>query len=516
MRTQIISLSVVLLAGCPPIDAKVDAKANTNVNNTTTNTTINNGGGEDSGTDPASARQVKDDAGQDLIEADPTVEGDAGVEEPVTEDAGVEPPPPPPCTIGQTVCNGTQVQACDGKKWVNGKFCTLGCDQGVCNVCDPGAIRCTGSTIETCIGTGWAVTTTCSYTCSEGVCADQLCEPGALLCDQDGNVTKCSDNGLAWAPQETCTTGCTDGLCNACTDTSLSCDGKTPRLCVAGQWQAQTECAAGCALGTCSECQPGDRSCSDHDGGTFAQLCDDTGHWVDDTECVGSSPFCTSGECGECDPGTAVAACLTELLCEYENGRVVGEKGIDGGDFSNANCRKCDPSTDPTCVEVTESTPVQTGCWVDPTATGSSWGTQEAPDGERECYPQDIWANRTKAGWFFVASEVFHHSCSPTGHLVNSACQFACIDAVGCYGECDPTDPYELGAICIAMSEKDYTSADVTDISQAGAHGGDALVTCGPDYTWKVNDWCELGCGSAVTGVCGSWGCTQYHTDCKL
>ena len=427
MRTQIISLSVVLLAGCPPIDAKVDAKANTNVNNTTTNTTINNGGGEDSGTDPASARQVKDDAGQDLIEADPTVEGDAGVEEPVTEDAGVEPPPPPPCTIGQTVCNGTQVQACDGKKWVNGKFCTLGCDQGVCNVCDPGAIRCTGSTIETCIGTGWAVTTTCSYTCSDGVCADQLCEPGALLCDQDGNVTKCSDNGLAWEPQETCTTGCTDGLCNACTDDTLSCDGKTPRLCVAGQWQAQTECAAGCALGACSDCNPGARQCSDHDAGTYAQLCDDTGHWMDDTECTGGSPFCTSGECGECDPGVSADSCLPEL-CEYKNGTWHGPDGSE----NTVNCRKCDPSTDKTCVEVDNSYVTQntTNCWVDPDPNTPNGGTQgNAPIGQVTCYP----AVTVKAGWFFVASEVFHHSCSPTGHWVSSdICQFACSDDVGC------------------------------------------------------------------------------------
>lgn len=453
MRTVAITLLLILLAGCPPIevDAPIDAKANTNITNTTIN---NNGEGKDSGVAESPVARTTtetvvtiEDAGVDLVKEDAgSIEADAGVEDADAGSIEESPPPPPPpaCTIGQTVCNGNQVQACDGKKWVNGKFCTLGCNSGICNVCDPGATRCTGSGIETCIGTGWMPTTSCSYTCFQGACADQLCEPGALLCDQDGNVTKCGDNGVEWVAEETCDLGCTDGVCDACTEDTMSCEGKTTRLCVDGQWEAEDECPNGCALGVCTECQPGARQCSDHDAGTFAQVCDGTGHWVDDTECSGSTPFCTNGECGECNPGVTADSCLPEL-CEFSWGTEITVLIDVETNAWKPNCRMCDPSTDPTCVEV-DKTPKQAdfdgGCIVEPLSPGQNGGGPSTTvPGRRACYRDLTWFLGYRAGWFFQdgvwfgglsspgytpePNRLFHQSCGADGHWVTS-CSDVC------------------------------------------------------------------------------------------
>jgi len=470
MRNTIpMVLSMALLAGCP-VNANVDGKANV------TNTTINNNGptdntdedagsdnlvgsdnperkpskveesGDDAGEIPSSDAgvAVEQDAGMDELDAGSTTEEDAATAEldagsTTEEDAGSTTEEDAgstlTCTLGQKVCNGNRIQACDGSKWVDGKFCSLGCNEGACNVCNPGDTQCNGASIETCVGSGWTATTTCPYTCSAGACIDQLCEPGALMCSDTGDVLKCADSGVEWTTVESCDLGCTNGVCHECADNTEQCDGLTVQLCVDGFWANQDTCSGGCVAGICTECQPGAKQCADDGDTTSAQVCDATGMWTTSKVCDGDSPFCTDGECGECDPGTSTDQCVYEI-CWAGN----TTQDTNNIHWSSDLCHVCD-AKDPNCkLDCSYSTLYGSG--------GEAPACKNNPVPQNEVMvdaPYQLYLNglgqdyyeRPEDGFAWKSSNTptaHYRTCTPKGHWTDAACSNQCgTGGVGCY-----------------------------------------------------------------------------------
>lgn len=424
MRTLSICTMVMLLAGCP-IEADVDVDADGKIENTTpegekpsitSRTPEVEPTEEDAGTDELpvveDAGAPEEDASAELepslCEADATscVNGNAAtcnkdgsawnVTEVCTE--GCAQGHCLPCEAGETLCNGDDVLTCTAKGWKTNGSCEFGCFEGVCNLCETGETLCEGTTQKTCTGLVWEETE-CSYLCIEGGCADKICEPGAMVCSDDGNAVECNDNGTAWIAASTCTMGCTDGVCHTCSEDEMGCSGDTPRSCVDGFWhEVATSCEVACVQGACVECRPGARKCDDHDGGTFAQVCDETGHWVDDTQCTGASSFCTAGECGECNPGATPNQCVFSLCKAAENGNFLfyDAKTMEP---HKSICRVC-AEGDSNCNETSYDV-----------GLGYSWN------------------------FFMRGGDDFegdHRVCNAKGHFQVTSCYYGCSDETGC------------------------------------------------------------------------------------
>jgi len=211
--------------------------------------------------------------------------GDAGPQDTLLPDGGLCEPDALQCE------NATTVRSCnaDGTSWTL-QPCEqgFGCSNGQCvvggNGCEPGEVLGCAGTIALRICASNGLDTSAQIcpaetpNCQSGTCTAQLCEPGALECENTTTVRSCNADGTEWVLQ-TCEAGlgCFGGQCivggNACEPGEvLGCASTTAlRVCSSnGIDDDARDCPAetpDCRSGVCSLqiCEPDSLSCNGND-----------------------------------------------------------------------------------------------------------------------------------------------------------------------------------------------------------------------------------------------------------
>jgi hypothetical protein len=192
--------------------------------------------------------------------------------------------------------------------------------------------QCNGSMPQRCSATGvWEdVGVGCELGCADGVCYE--CTPGASVCsDAERLRRQCSESGR-WMNAEPCALDspyCINGGCIACLPGQRTCIDGLPQTCGSdGHWRAEQACPMGQSCvpetGECRACALGEvRTCRDAIGNCAAGVvtCQPDGSWSPCNITPREDACEPLGDDGDCNgipnsPATAcVGACTLDFAC---------------------------------------------------------------------------------------------------------------------------------------------------------------------------------------------------------
>jgi hypothetical protein len=209
---------------------------------------------------------------------------------------------------GDSDCAGRAGPACAASgscvACTSNKHCT-----GTAGTCDPATNQCVG-----CVSRSDC--TSACQTCTSGVCVavkgkddpgfcDGTCDPAGTCKRKQGQTCQKTTDCAGGLP-------CADGYCcdRACTGSCEACDiaAPSPGTCTslpagAPPYASHPACSTSkpfCYSGQCAECLPGSPACSDTQTLKICQA----GAWMSRT-CQGNTPVCLNTDCVQCVPGTA-------------------------------------------------------------------------------------------------------------------------------------------------------------------------------------------------------------------
>lgn len=198
------------------------------------------------------------------------------------------------CHDGDQECEGDILMVCSEERDWEEHTCEFGCQNAMCNNCQPGAIRCDAQDSQKYQACGqdgtWGSSEICEFGCQNNRCND--CAPGTKVCKQ-GSLQSCGSDGR-WAPDVKCELGCSNGHCNDCEEGKTKCMGNTAlQTCVDGYWDVPKNCLdqyicktigtkADCVIDETIDCTPGAKKCE----GNKARICDYNKTWYTDEMCT--------------------------------------------------------------------------------------------------------------------------------------------------------------------------------------------------------------------------------------